>query len=101
MMCVQYMPAEGKGEERKEQKKGGREESRLPVHGHCEREREEQEGELSTERPRQNQSSERAPFPYTHPLGTPTHRRTPQIPKGQSFPALTCHNRCPLHTFGP
>lgn len=47
-------------------------ERRLPVHGHCERERGEQEGELGTERPRQNQSAERAPFPYIHPLRTPT-----------------------------
>lgn len=45
-------------------------ERRLPVHGHCEREREEQEGELGTERPRQNQTSEKAPFPYIHPLRT-------------------------------
>lgn len=29
-------------------------ERRLPVHGHCEGEREEQEGELGTERPREN-----------------------------------------------
>lgn len=32
-------------------------ERRLPVHGHCEGEREEQEGELGAERPKQNQSS--------------------------------------------
>lgn len=29
-------------------------ERRLPVHGHCEGEREEREGELGTERPREN-----------------------------------------------
>lgn len=62
------------------------------------KEREEQEGELGTERPRRNQSSERVPFPETHPLGT-HRRRAPQTPKGQSLPGLTRHNRCPLENL--
>lgn len=61
-------------------------ERRLPVHGHCEGEREEQEGELGTGRPRENQSSERAPFPTVilwEPQ--PTGGELPKPPKAKAF----------------
>lgn len=69
-------------------------ERRLPVHGHCEGERERsKEGELGTQRARKKPSSERLPFSYTHPWRTPTQRkRASQPPKALAFlswPAIT------------
>lgn len=66
-------------------------ERRLPVHGHCEGEREEQKGELGTERPRQNQSSERAPFQSSSENPNLIGRELPKPPKPSWLgPPHTC-----------